>query len=76
MSVCGYKPKFAAPRQFVCSSPDSRRWRREALHPDAKHGGAAVPEGSTAGMPMAQGTRSPAVLVTASAAVASNRPAP
>ncbi len=45
------------------------------LLPDAKHGGAGVPEGSTAGVPMAQGTRSPAARRPASTAVASNRPA-
>ena len=42
------------------------------LLPDAKRGGAAVPEGSTAGAPMAQGTRSP----TAARAAPKPDPAP
>ena len=32
-SESGYKPKFAAPRQFVRSTSDSRHWRREAAAP-------------------------------------------
>ncbi len=38
-----HKPKFAAPRQFVRSTPDSRGWRREAAAPgcEARRRGSA-----------------------------------
>ena len=42
MSAYGYKPKFAAFRQIVCSTPDNRRWRREARHPDAGPAGGCM----------------------------------